>query len=84
MAETGNLVLALAPSSSVVTVVSNTFETAQGFTSGSSLAGQEGWTGSGSAGNGLEYAFPGQGQQAFIGFSTAKPVKQQQVLGSFY
>ncbi len=77
---TGSLVLALAPPSTVLTLVSNTFEAAQGFTNAASLAGQAGWVSSGSAGSGLQNnTFPGQGQQGFIGFSTTRPVTSSQV-----
>lgn len=77
---TGNVVLALTPSWPVLTIISNTFETAQGFTTAAPLAGQNGWVSSGSAGNGLQNnTFPGQGQQAFIGFTTASPATSSQV-----
>jgi len=57
-----------------VTVFSTQFEAAQGYSTNSDLIGQNGWVGEGSGGNGLLSNFmPGQGQQAYIGFSPPNP-----------
>lgn len=50
------------------TVFSTGFETNENYDAGFELIGQNGWTNSGSAGNGLISRFPGEGQQAYIGF----------------
>lgn len=46
------------------------FELNEGYSTNSDLAGQKSWTREGSGGNGiLAGFFPGQGQQAYLGFS---------------
>ncbi|HOX56893.1 MAG TPA: hypothetical protein P5205_11895 [Candidatus Paceibacterota bacterium] len=51
------------------TVYSTGFEISEGYNSEFTLAGQAGWRGIGSGGNGLVVGeFPGQGQQGYIGF----------------
>jgi Immunoglobulin I-set domain/Fibronectin type III domain len=72
----GNLVLHVAPAAaaSTTTVYSTSFETSSGFYSSGSLAGQSGWLASGTASSGLKVnAFPGYGQQAYIGFLSSIP-----------
>ncbi|MEK7684470.1 MAG: hypothetical protein AAB466_03505 [Verrucomicrobiota bacterium] len=54
------------PGASVI--YSTGFEASEGFNAQFELAGQNGWAGEGSGGNGLAESFPGHGQQAFIGF----------------
>ena len=45
------------------------FEPSEGYTTNADLAGQNGWLGEGSGGNGISAGFfPGAGQQAYIGF----------------
>lgn len=47
-----------------------TFEAHEGYNASSDLSGQNNWTHEGSGGNGLLTGFiPGQGQQAYIGFT---------------
>jgi hypothetical protein len=48
---------------------STQFESTEGYNTNSDLAGQNGWTNIGSGGNGLTSIFPGQGQQAYVGYS---------------
>jgi hypothetical protein len=71
----GILVLHLAPAAAAATTVYTTsFESAAGFYSSLSLAGQAGWLGSGTASSGLKInVFSGYGQQAFIGFLSSTP-----------
>ncbi|HXC99333.1 MAG TPA: IPT/TIG domain-containing protein [Verrucomicrobiae bacterium] len=70
----GNLVLHLAPAMATTTVYSTAFETATGFFSTIKLAGQGGWQTQGTASSGIEVnAFPGYGQQAYIGLLSTVP-----------
>ncbi len=48
---------------------STAFETGEGYSDATDLAGQNGWLKSGGGGNGLTIWFPGEGQQAYLGFS---------------
>jgi len=46
------------------------FEASEGYSTNADLWGQNSWTGAGSGGNGILSGFiPGQGQQAYVGFS---------------
>jgi hypothetical protein len=55
-------------------VYSTGFEASEGYTANLNLVGQNGWVQVGSGGNGLITGeFPGQGQQAYIGFSSPAP-----------
>ena len=59
------------------------FEIEEGFNPQYTLIGQNGWTGEGSAWNGLtvdEIFFPGFGQQAYIGYSNITPVTTASVV----
>lgn len=59
------------------------FEFEEGFDWQYSLIGQGGWTGEGSAWNGLiadEVYFPGFGQQAYIGYSNSAPVTESSLV----
>lgn len=50
------------------------FELEEGYDPGLTLAGQNGWLAHGTGGNGLvANYFPGQGQQAFVGFTAPEP-----------
>ena len=65
------LAFAGAPAGAVTTnIFSTRFEASEGYSETSDLAGQNGWLKSGSGGNGvLPGFFPGEGQQAYIGFA---------------
>ena len=65
----GNIVLSINQNTMSSSLYSTGFETAEGYSSSSSLAGQNGWLKSGSGGNGLTQnsAFSGLGLQAYIG-----------------
>jgi hypothetical protein len=66
----GITLLALAASARPADVLFSTaFETAEEYDANSDLTGQNGWLKSGGGGNGLTTWFPGEGQQAYIGFS---------------
>src|SRR5215470_567005 len=55
-------------------IFSTQFESAQGYNPNLNLAGQNGWTKSGSGGNGLTNGFfSGQGQQAYVGLFPPAP-----------
>ena len=55
-------------------IFSTQFESAQGYNPNLPLAGQNGWTKSGSGGNGLTNGFfAGQGQQAYVGYFPPAP-----------
>ncbi len=59
-------------------VYSTSFEAGEGYSTNLDLIGQNGWTGQGSGGNGVVTKFfPGQGQQAYIGFSPPNPTNAQ-------
>jgi hypothetical protein len=52
------------------TVYSTGFDASEGYNSSLDLIGQKGWRALGSGGNGLlTGAFPGQGQQAYVGYT---------------
>jgi hypothetical protein len=60
----------------ITTLYSTQFEAAEGYNANLDLIGQNGWTGSGSGGNGLvTNYFPGVGglQQAYIGYNPPLP-----------
>jgi hypothetical protein len=70
-ADAGNIILSVYPSTSSANLYSTAFETTNGFTLGPPLAGQNGWASLGPGQNGvLSNAFPGQGQQGYIGFAS--------------
>ncbi|MGB0579582.1 MAG: hypothetical protein ACPGVU_07770 [Limisphaerales bacterium] len=50
------------------TLFSTAFGTNENYDAGFELVGQHSWMGQGTAGNGLVTRFPGEGQQAYIGF----------------
>lgn len=52
---------------------STKFEVSEGYNPNLKLAGQNGWTQSGSGGNGLTNSFVGQGQQAYVGHFPPAP-----------
>jgi hypothetical protein len=57
------------------------FEVADGYIADSDLVGQGPWTGSGSGGNGiLSGFFPGEGQQAYVGYSPPTGTDDQLVV----
>jgi hypothetical protein len=57
------------------------FERSQGYTNNTDLVGSGGWLRSGSGGNGIvTNFFPGQGQQAYVGFSAPDPGDDQLVV----
>lgn len=74
--------LTLATASGAVTnIFSTRFEVAEGYSENSDLAGQNGWLKSGSGGNGvLPGFFPGEGQQAYIGFDAPNTNDDQLIL----
>ena len=74
--------LALATASGAVTnIFSTRFEAAEGYSENVDLAGQNGWLKSGSGGNGvLPGFFPGEGQQAYIGFDAPSTNDDQLIL----
>lgn len=60
---------AMGPARAATTLYSTGFEASEGFDPQFTLAGQGSWQVEGTGGNGLlEEAFPGYGQQAYIGF----------------
>jgi len=67
------------PSSALTTnIFSTQFEVAEGYSVTTNLAGQNGWIGFGSGGNGVVTNYlEGQGQQAFIGFFPPDPGDDQ-------
>jgi Fibronectin type III domain len=71
----GDMILRLTPLFPTAIVLSNSFETSQGFSAGSSLNGQNGWLCSPPSACGiLNNAIAGYGQQADVGFvSSALP-----------
>jgi len=57
------------------------FEASEGYSEANDLAGQNGWQQSGSGGNGvLPGFFPGEGQQAYIGFDPPNTNDNQLIL----
>ena len=57
------------------------FEHTEGYTNDTDLVGSGGWISSGSGGNGIvTNFFPGQGQQAYIGYSAPNPGDDQLVV----
>lgn len=57
------------------------FESAEGYNTNLDLAGQKSWTRSGTGGNGLVTDFiPGQGQQAYVGFTPPDAGEDQLVV----
>lgn len=57
------------------------FEAVEGYSTDFDLVGQGPWTGFGSGGNGIvSDFFPGQGQQAYVGFSPPDPADDQLVV----
>jgi hypothetical protein len=65
----GDAVVSLAPVLAPSAAYSNAFEVAEGFSTTLALAGQGGWLGTFTSGSGIRNnAFPGNGQQAYIGF----------------
>lgn len=75
----GNLTLHLDPSANA-TIYSTGFEASSGFNSTLALAGQSGWVSlGGTATNGIRVnAFPGLGQQGFVGFGSSIPTSASQ------
>ena len=65
------LVLAAhAPCATAAPVYSTGFNVSEGYNTNLDLVGQKGWRAVGSGGNGLlTSAFPGQGQQAYVGYT---------------
>jgi len=77
------LTLAIAPAACALStnLFSTKFETSEGYNSALDLAGQNGWQKSGSGGNGvLAGFFPGEGQQAYIGFDPPSTNDDQLIL----
>jgi hypothetical protein len=70
----GTIDLSIAAPYTTITVYSNNFEASQGFNLSVPLAGQNNWVSTGSAATGLQAnQFPGQGQQATLGYSSSTP-----------
>ncbi len=70
----GEIKLAIEQLVQATLVYGTSFETGEGYSTGSSLAGQNGWLKSGTGGNGIiNEAFIGRGQQAYVGFSAPNP-----------
>jgi hypothetical protein len=79
------MLAALAASNSAQAAATNVyltrFELGEGYTNNTDLVGSGGWISSGSGGNGIVTNFiPGQGQQAYIGFSAPNPGDDQLVV----
>ncbi|MFT5105082.1 MAG: subtilisin-like proprotein convertase family protein [Pseudoalteromonas tetraodonis] len=75
----GNVVLTISPSSVETSIYQTGFELSEGFQAGLPLAGQGSWEGQGSGGNGIvNEFFPGEGQQAFVGFNPPTPGEEVQ------
>jgi len=77
------LTLAIAPAACALStnLFFTKFETSEGYNSALDLAGQNGWQKSGSGGNGvLPGFFPGEGQQAYIGFDPPSTNDDQLIL----
>lgn len=68
--DNGNLTLKLLPTTAPQVIYETGFEAAQGFNMSFPLAGQGGWQGYGSGGNGITSGFfPGSAQQAVLGYT---------------
>jgi hypothetical protein len=64
------ILLSNVPSQAATNIYSTGFQASEGYNTNLDLVGQNGWRKLGSGGNGLlTDVFPGQGQQAYVGFS---------------
>lgn len=62
------LLPSMSPAQTLTTLFGTSFESSENYDAGFELAGQNGWLGQGTAGNGLVARFPGEGQQGYVGF----------------
>lgn len=77
--ESGDVILRISPPGGEIPIYQTGFEFSEGFQPGFLLVGQAGWLGQGTGGNGIvSEFFPGDGQQAFVGFSPPNPGEDDQ------